>query len=354
MSVLDLARPNVRAFQPYSSARMEARGGSVLLNANESPWPAFAADDHDWNRYPDPQPAALVERLAAIYAVRPDQVLVGRGSDELIDLLLRAFCEPGRDAITISPPTFGMYAVSARVQNAAVLTQALDADFQVDVDALLASITPAVKIVFLCTPNNPTGDVLALDRIERIATALSDRALVVVDEAYIEFAEAPSATELLASHANIAVLRTLSKAWALAGVRIGSLIAHVEVIQLLRRILAPYPLPAPCVDAALAALTDVGIAETGRRIAATLAERERLAAALDGCAEIVAVLPSRANFLTVRCRDAASMYQRLLGAGIVVRDVAHYPMLAQCLRFTIGSRADNDRLLSVLRNEETA
>lgn len=352
MSVLDLARPNVRAFQPYSSARMEARGGSVLLNANESPWPAFGAEDHDWNRYPDPQPAALVERLATIYAVRPDQVLVGRGSDELIDVLVRAFCVPGSDAIAISPPTFGMYAVCARVQDAAIVTLALDDDFHVDVDALLAAVTPAVKLVFLCTPNNPTGDVLALDRIERIARELAGRALVVVDEAYIEFANAASATTLLDRHDNIAVLRTLSKAWALAGARIGSLVANADVIALLRRILPPYPLPSPCVEAALAALSDAGIVETQARVATTLAERERVAATLKTCTDIVAVLPSRANFLTVRCVDASALYQRLLAAGIVVRDVSHYPKLAQCLRFSIGIASENDRLLAVLRNEE--
>ncbi|MGB4860144.1 MAG: histidinol-phosphate transaminase, partial [Dokdonella sp.] len=326
--------------------------GGVLLNANESPWPPFAADDHDWNRYPDPQPAALVERLAGIYKVSPEQLLVGRGSDEAIDLLVRAFCEPGRDAVAISPPTFGMYAVCARVQDAEVLTVPLDDDFHVDVEALLSTIADSVKLVFLCTPNNPTGDALPLERIERIARELADRAMVVVDEAYIEFANATSASTLLGRHENLAVLRTLSKAWAMAGLRLGCLIANPEVIALVRRIMPPYPLPAPCVEAALAALSDDGLAEAKRRIATTVAERERLASALRNYDDITDVLPSRANFLTVRCVDSATLYRRLLNAGVVVRDVSHYPKLAQCLRFSIGTAIENDRLLETIRSGE--
>lgn len=352
MSVLDLVRPNVRAMQPYSSARMEASRGGVLLNANESPWPPYAADDHDWNRYPDPQPAALVERLANIYSVATNQLLVGRGSDEAIDLLVRAFCTPGCDAIAVSPPTFGMYAVCARVQNAEVVTIPLDNKFHVDVDALLSSIDHNVKLVFLCTPNNPTGDVLPLEKVEHIARELAGRAVVVVDEAYIEFADAASASTLLDCHENIAVLRTLSKAWAMAGLRLGCLIANPEIITLLRRIMPPYPLPTPCVEAALLALSDEGIAEATQRVAAIVKERERVAAVLRECKAIADVLPSRANFLTVRCEDSAALYGRLLKAGIVVRNVSHYPQLAQCLRFSIGTAAENDRLLETIRSAE--
>ena len=354
MSVLDLARPNVRAVQPYSSARMEASRGGVLLNANESPWPPFAAEDHDWNRYPDPQPDALIERLASVYKVSPDQLLVGRGSDEAIDLLVRAFCSPGRDAIAISPPTFGMYAVCARVQDAEVVSIPLDDNFHVDVEVLLSSTTTNVKLVFLCTPNNPTGDVLTLDRIERVARELAGHALVIVDEAYIEFADTASATTLLDRHENVAVLRTLSKAWAMAGLRLGCLIANAEIIALLRRIMPPYPLPTPCVEAALSALSDAGIAQARQRVAITVAERERVAAALRNCAAILDVLPSRANFLTVRCFDPARLYRRLLNAGIVVRDVSHYAQLAQCLRFSIGTVSENDRLLDTIRSVENS
>src|SRR4249920_2592693 len=166
MSAVDLARPEIRALKPYSSARMEASGGSVLLNANESPWPAVMIGGAALNRYPDPQPQILIERLAALYAVAPAQVLVGRGSDEAIDLLVRAFCRAGRDAVLICPPTFGMYAVSAGIQGAAIVEVPLRGDFSLDTDALLARVDANVKIVFLCSPNNPTGNLVPLGTIE--------------------------------------------------------------------------------------------------------------------------------------------------------------------------------------------
>ncbi len=188
MNVLDLARPEIRALQAYSSARMEARGGTIALNANESPWPPFGSGE-SWNRYPEPQPAVLLERLAGIYGVDANQVLVGRGSDEGIDLLVRAFCRADRDAIMISPPTFGMYAVCARVQGAGVIEAPLRGDFTLDVDALLVAMTPAVKLVFVCAPNNPAGAGVARAEILRLADELAGRALLVIDEAYVEFAE---------------------------------------------------------------------------------------------------------------------------------------------------------------------
>ena len=348
MSVLDLARADIRALAPYSSARMEARGGSVALNANESPWPPPGDAGATLHRYPDPQPAALVQRLAQIYGVRAEQVLVGRGSDEAIDLLVRAFCRAGVDAVAISPPTFGMYAVCAKVQGAAVLEIPLRADFTLDADALLARLTPAVRIVFVCSPNNPTGAVVPLATIERLAEALRGRALLIVDEAYIEFADAPSAATLLDRHEHLGVLRTLSKAWALAGARIGTLLAAPEVIALLRRIMPPYPLPTPCVDAALTVLQDGDAALVRERIATVRSERTRLAAALPSLPGVRAVLPSQANFLAVRFTDAAAVYADLLRAGIVVRDIRRYPGLADALRISIGTPEQNDALLAAL------
>ena len=348
MSVLDLARADIRALAPYSSARMEARGGSVALNANESPWPPPGDAGATLHRYPDPQPAALVQRLAQIYGVRAEQVLVGRGSDEAIDLLVRAFCRAGVDAVAISPPTFGMYAVCAKVQGAAVLEIPLRADFTLDADALLARLTPAVRIVFVCSPNNPTGGLVPLATIERLAEALRGRALLITDEAYIEFADTPSAATLLDRYEHLGVLRTLSKAWALAGARIGSLLAAPEVIALLRRIMPPYPLPTPCVDAALTVLQDGGAALVRERIATVRGERTRLAAALPSLPGVRAVLPSQANFLAVRFTDAAAVYADLLRAGIVVRDIRRYPGLADALRISIGTPEQNDALLAAL------
>jgi histidinol-phosphate aminotransferase len=248
-----------------------------------------------------------------------------------------------------------MYAVAAHTQGASVIEAPLTANFQIDVDALLARVSRNTKLVFVCAPNNPTGTMVPLASIARLADALRDRALVVVDEAYFEFAQATaSAISLLAQHDNIAVLRTLSKAYALAGARVGALIAHVEIIALLRRIQAPYPLPTACVDAAFAALTPAAVDQSQVRIALLLRERERLAAALPSAAGVLAVHPSSANFLCVRFEDAADVYKRLFDLGIVVRDVSRYPGLGDCLRITVGTPAENTALLAGLGLREVA
>ncbi len=348
MSVLDLARAEIRAMQPYSSARMEASGGQVLLNANESAWPPTGDLGAGCNRYPEPQPAELLDTLAQLYGVRREQLLVGRGSDEAIDLLVRAFCRAGEDAILIQPPTFGMYAVCARIQHAGVIEVALRSDFTLDVEAILAAVTPAVKLVFICTPNNPTGQVVPRASVEHLAQALAGRALLVVDEAYIEFADAASMADLIDRYDNLAVLRTLSKAWALAGVRIGSLLAQAEVIALLRRIMPPYPLPQPCVDIARVALSGWGKANARAHIELVRAQREAVGAALRALPGVREVLPSQANFLAVRFEDAGAVYRRLFDAGIVVRDVRRYPNLHDALRITVGTPEENARVLDVL------
>jgi histidinol-phosphate aminotransferase len=349
MSVLDLARADIRALAGYSSARMEASGGTVLLNANESARPPSFPGGNGLNRYPDPQPRALVETLAELYGSTPDRVLVTRGSDEAIDLLTRAFCRAGQDGIVISPPTFGMYAVCARIQGAAVVEASLEADGSLDADKLIAAVTPGIRLVYVCTPNNPTGNVVALETLERIAKALQGRALLIVDEAYAEFAGAHSATQLIDTYDHVAVLRTLSKAWSLAGARIGTLVAHADVISLLRRIIPPYPLPSPCVDAALAALSYEGRRVQRHHVHEVLNERARMFAALGGLPGVRAVLPSHANFFAVRFDDAAGTYRRLLAAGVVVRDITKYPGLGDALRITIGTGNENDRVLAVLR-----
>ncbi|HEY8681983.1 MAG TPA: histidinol-phosphate transaminase [Rhodanobacter sp.] len=350
MSVLDLARAEIRAMQPYSSARMEASGGNVFLNANESAWAPPGDNGLGCNRYPEPQPAALVDALADLYGVRREQLLVGRGSDEAIDLLVRAFCRAGEDAILIQPPTFGMYAVCAKIQAAGVIEVSLATDFTLDVGAVLAALTPAVKLAFICAPNNPTGQSVPRASIEQLAQALAGRALLVVDEAYVEFAESGSVADLIDRHDNLAVLRTLSKAWALAGARIGSLLANAEVVALLRRIMPPYPLPLPCVAAALSALSAPGQASAREHISIVREQRSRMRDALGRLSGVREVLPSQANFLAVRFDDAAAAYQRLLAAGIVVRDVRRYPNLGDALRITIGTPDENNRVLNELKS----
>ena len=271
-----------------------------------------------------------------------------RGSDEAIDLLVRAFCRAGEDAVLIQPPTFGMYAVCARVQGAGVIEAPLAADFTLDVDVVLAAMTPAVKLVFVCTPNNPTGQVIPLAAVERLAQALAGRALLIVDEAYVEFADAPGFVGLIDRYEHVGILRTLSKAWALAGARVGTLLANDAVIALLRRIMPPYPLPLPCVDAALAALSPAGQSQARGHIAEIKAERARMRTAIAALPGVREVLPSQANFLAVRFDDAGAAYRDLLAAGIVVRDVRRYPNLGDALRITIGTAEENDRVLDVL------
>ena len=349
MSVLDLARPEILALQPYSSARMEAGGGEVWLNANESPWAPAGDDGVGCNRYPEPQPAELVEALATLHGVQREQVLVTRGSDEAIDLLVRAFCRAGEDAILIQPPTFGMYAIYAQIQNAAVIEVPLAHDFSVDVDVLLAALTPAVKLTFVCTPNNPSGQRVPRASIERLAQALQGRSVLVVDEAYVEFDDETSVVDLIERHDNLAVLRTLSKAWALAGARVGCVLANAAMIGLLRRIIAPYPLPRPCVAAALAALSAEGQAAARAHLQTIRAQRTRMQVALRTVPGVREVLPSAANFLAVRFDDAEAVNQRLLAAGIVVRDIRRYPNLGDALRITIGTAEENDRVLAVLQ-----
>jgi len=351
-SLLDLVRPDLRAFAGYSSARKTGLSGSIWLNANESPWTNPADAGLGANRYPEPQPAALRARLAELYGVSPEQLLVGRGSDEAIDLLVRALCRPGEDAVVVCPPVFGMYAVSARLQGAPLIEVPLVDEpdgFKTDLNAVAqAAESRGVHLVFLCSPANPTGQALVLADIATLARRLLGRAVVVVDEAYGEYSDQPSATSLRDELPNVAVLRTLSKAHALAAARIGCVIAAPELIAVLRNCQAPYPLPSPCVRLALEGLSDAALVRTRERIAETLSERGRVFDALQGRAGVRCVYPSQGNYLLVRFADAESAFQRLLSAGVVVRDMRAMPQLGDALRISLGTRAENDALLEAL------
>ena len=351
--LLDLVREDLRGFAGYKSARTEALQGDVWLNANESAWANPADATASSRRYPDPQPAALRETLAVLYGCESSQLLIGRGSDEAIDLLVRALCNPGRDAVVITPPVFGMYAVSARLQGAPIIevplrdsANGLDADLQAIGDAALQG---NAKLVFLCSPSNPAGSSIALTDIETLADRLAGKSLVVVDEAYAEFSDQDSAATLLARHANVAVLRTLSKAHALAAARIGVVIAAPALIDLLRRCQAPYPVPTPCAELALAGLSSAALAQTRERLALVKSERARLQAALTAAVGVRAVYPSQGNYLLVRFADAESAFRALLAAGVVVRDQRAAPQLGDALRITIGSPEQNDRVISALQ-----
>jgi histidinol-phosphate aminotransferase len=352
MSVLDLVRADLRDFVGYRSARSERLQGTIWLNANESPWANSADADSLLRRYPDPQPTRLRETLAELYGCLPQQLLAGRGSDEGIDLLLRALCRPGDDAIVITTPTFGMYAVCARLHGTRVVDVPLQDGvdgYTCDFEAVAAAAEQqAAKLVFLCSPGNPGGNLLPIEEVAALAKRLQDRALVVVDEAYIEFSGTPSAVTLLETYRNIAVLRTLSKVHALAAARVGCVIADADLIAVLQRCQAPYPLPVPSVEAALSALLPAARACTDTRVAQTMQERSRMQDALAAMPGVNRVVPSHANFLLIRCDDAQGAFDRLLAAGVVVRDLRAMPGLGDALRISIGTPEQNDRVLAAL------
>lgn len=353
MSTLEsLLREDLRGFAGYRSARLDVGEGVAWLNANESPWPNPSDPGERLRRYPTPQPQALRDAAAALYGVDAEQVLATRGSDEGIDLLLRACCMPGTSAVAITPPVFGMYAVCARLHGARILEVPLldgDEGFRVDMPGLAtAARAGEARIVFLCSPGNPTGDAVPLPEIASLARQLQGQAVVVVDEAYGEYASGPSAITLLASHDNLVVLRTLSKAHALAAARIGFVLAAPVLIQALQRCQAPYPLPVPSVDAALAALAPGVVRRTRARAGRIRRARERLAEALRTLPCVSRVYPSEGNFLLLRFHDADAALARLASAGVVVRDMRAAPLLGDALRITVGGPRQNAMLLAAL------
>ena len=346
-SVLALVRPDILALTPYSSARKESSGGCVWLDANENPTTP-SADSPSLNRYPEPQPAALVTQLAALYSVASSSVLITRGSDEGIDLLLRAFCRADRDAILITPPTYGMYAVAAAIQGARVVTAPLlrENNFALDSAAVLAAVAPGVKLVFLCSPNNPTGQLLDRAAILAIVRALVGRAVVVVDEAYIDFAGTPSIAAELTTNPNLVVLRTLSKAYGLAGARVGATLAAPALIDVLQKIIAPYPVPTPVAQAALVALTPAGLATARESITSIVSERRRLTAALPALPCVRRVWPGDANFLLIEVTDVARAMSAARAAGVILRDRSND--VPNTIRLTVGTPAENNLVRTIL------
>jgi histidinol-phosphate aminotransferase len=348
-SPLALARPEILQLVPYDHAAWEP--SLVRLHANELPWRASSdSTAAGLNRYPEPQPHALVQRLAALYGVSPRAVLVGRGSDEGIDLLTRAFCRAGRDSVVVCPPTFGMYAVAARIQGAEVIRVPLAAQdgFALDASAILERCTDAVKIVFVCSPNNPTGNLMDESVLLQLAARLVGRALLVIDEAYVEFSGAPSLARHVAQYSHLVVLRTLSKAHGLAGARCGTTIAAPEIISTLRKIIPPYALTQLTIEAVLGALQPAPLAAAQERLRTLRAERERLTAALRASRAVRRVWPSDANFVLAEFVDATAAFTRARAAGLLVRDVRSQPGLGDALRITLGTPEQNQRLLEAL------
>lgn len=345
--VLALVRPDILALSAYSSARKEAKGGRVWLDANENP-ETPAAHKPLLNRYPEPQPADLIAQLAALYGVTPAQCLVTRGSDEGIDLLVRTFCRAGQDAILITPPTYGMYVVAAGIQGARCVPVPLirEKNFALDAEAVLRAVTPEVKLVFLCSPNNPTGGLLDRAAIMSVVRALARRAVVVVDEAYVDFSGQPSLAAEIPAHPNLVILRTLSKAFGLAGARVGTTIADPAVIAVLQKVIAPYPVPTPVLTAALAALTPDGLAAARESVRQLVAERQRLLAALPQVPAVKRVWPSDTNYILVEVADAAKAMAAGRAAGIIWRDRSKD--VPNSIRITVGTAEENNQTLEVL------
>ena len=347
-SPLSIARPDLLALAPYEHAAWLPE--LTRLHANELPWRSPGdASEAGLNRYPEPQPAQLVQAIAALYGATPQQVLVTRGGDEGIDLLTRAFCRAGQDSILTCPPTFGMYPVAARVQGAGVVRVPLKADagFACDEDAVVAACVPGVKLVYVCSPNNPSGNLIDEALILRLAQRLAGRALVVVDEAYIEFAGRPSVARHIASQPWLVVLRTLSKAYALAGARCGTVIADPAIIGLLRRIVEPYNLAQPSIEAVLRALQPDAQATAQARVEQILLERGLMLKQLAACPAVSRVWPSDANFILVEFQDAKAAFECACAAGLLVRQQRE---LTRCLRITVGTPEQNRTLLAAFNS----
>ncbi|WP_413738050.1 histidinol-phosphate transaminase [Sodalis sp. RH21] len=349
MTISQLARANVLALEPYQSARRLGGNGDVWLNANEYPLPtAYRLRPANLNRYPSCQPEEVINNYAAYAGLPADQVLVCRGADEAIELLIRAFCEPGRDAILFCPPTYGMYSVSAETFGVARRMVPALPDWQLDLAAIEGQLA-GVKLVYVCSPNNPTGNIIRPDDLKRLLDLTQGRALVVADEAYIEFCPQATLAGWLADYPHLVILRTLSKAFALAGLRCGFTLANAEVIQLLLKVIAPYPLSQPVADIAGQALGADGVAAMRERVAGITATRRWLAQALRECPCVLEVYPSESNYLLARFDPDSQAFKALWDQGIILRNQSAQPGLADCLRITIGTRTECERVVSALR-----
>jgi histidinol-phosphate aminotransferase len=347
MTVLDLLRPEIRDLVAYQAASSEV--DAVRLNANETPWREMGdKTERGLNRYPPARPMELTSKLAARYGVAAEQLLVTRGSSEAIDLIVRSTCRAGEDNVLVLTPGFAMYEVYAKIQGAGIKRIGLVEadDFRLDADRILNTVDANTRVVFLCSPNNPTGNGFDRAAIDTVVTGLAGRAIVVIDEAYREFSD-QDCVDLL-TYPHVALLRTLSKAYGLAGIRCGALLSDRKLIAALEAVLPPYTFPTPCIELAMASLEAEATNAAEERVRLLRSERVRLAQALADLPGVERVFPSDANFLLVRVTHAAGWTQILHRQGILIRRFNHDPSLEGCLRITVGRPEDNDRLLEIL------
>lgn len=340
MNITDLVRPNIKNLAAYSSARSEFKGkAEVFLDANENPF------DTGMNRYPDPLQWAVKEQISQLKSVPVENIFLGNGSDEVIDLLIRIFCEPRKDEIILLPPTYGMYKVSADIADVAQREISLTKDFQPDVPAILAEANKNSKLLFVCSPNNPTGNDMQADKIHELCAKFPG--IVVVDEAYIDFSPQESFSQQLAQYPNLVVMQTFSKAWGLAGIRLGMAFASTGIIGLLNKVKPPYNVNQLTQKAALEALQQHE--QQQRMVKEILTERSRLEESFEQLSFIEETLPSDANFILIRVADPNGLYQYLVEEGIIVRNRSKVHLCAGGIRITVGLPAENEKLLAALK-----
>ena len=343
MNIQDLIRPTIKALKPYSSARDEFQGNSddmVFLDANENPF------ENGVNRYPDPQQRTLKSLLSTIKGVTQQNILLGNGSDEVLDLIYRTFCEPNQDNIITLPPTYGMYSVLANINAIEIKSVQLDADFQPKVEDILDVANSNSKLLFLCSPNNPTGNSFEVKSIERLIDEF--KGIVVIDEAYIDFSNKESWISRLNEFSNLIITQTLSKAYGMAGIRLGICYASEEIISVLNRIKPPYNVNILTQQKAISQLEQQGL--TQNQVTNILKERDLLITKLESIDYISKIYPSDANFVLVEVDDANKRYDQLIDKGIVIRNRTTQPGCENCLRFTIGTPKENRTLIDTLKS----
>ncbi|MCW9709901.1 histidinol-phosphate transaminase [Avibacterium sp. 21-586] len=347
MTITTLSRKNIQALTPYQSARRLGGKGDVWLNANEYPLsPDFALQQTIFNRYPEAQPEALIQAYASYAEVSVDNIIVTRGGDESIELIIRAFCE-NEDRVLYCPPTYGMYAVSAETCGITCKTVPLTADFQLNLSEIERQLD-GVKVVFVCSPNNPTGTLLKRSDLIKLLQITAGKAIVVVDEAYIEFCpESTMASELL-NYPHLAIVRTLSKAFALAGLRCGFTLANAELISVLQKVIAPYPIPVPVSDIATQALSAQGVSEMQNNVVQVKARRQWLIEQLKGLPQVEDIFPSEANYILVKFKNGNEIFQALWQQGIILRNQNNALGLENCIRITVGTAEENLRVVEAI------
>lgn len=340
---LQYVRPNILALEPYSTARDEFTGGdiSVWVDANENPF------NNGVNRYPDPHHRKLKEVVASLKGFPASQIFLGgAGSDEAIDLTFRIFCTPGKDnAIAISP-SYGVYRVSAAINDIELREVRLNDDFSLPVDRLLEAADSRSKLMWICSPNNPTANSFARADLLRLCDEFDG--MVVVDEAYVDFSEEGSLRDCIAAHPNLIILQTFSKAWGMAGLRFGMAFATAEIIAIYNNVKYPYNINGPTQDALIERITATA-PEVGRMVDEITADRRMLSDGLSRCACVKHVYPSDANFLLVKVTDAGAIYDYLIANGVIVRNRSSQPGCADCLRITVGTHDENLRILDLMR-----